>query len=1097
MKNKHFWIALALLGAVSGCTNVAGGSGNDSDLNDPVPPPVEEPKPECSEGSDCDSGICVDGTCAKTVGKGASCDALHLCKDGLTCVVGTCQPIEPEEECNNSGKNCPDGQVCVDHECKDLVILGKGDACTIGDIENVCADPMICYEGKCQKNPADFDCTVDEDCDHQEIFNTCVEGQCSAVGDLGAQCDDERYLCAEGQTCIGFCVNIAAEKESCDLANHIYCDFYNSFECIEGVCEFVTDRQIQGGDCDDLKKCGNDLVCLNGKCMAPGKEGDACDEDEFTTCANGMMCVLGQCIPVSGTCQKSEECLEKDSYCCQSETCGAIGYCIPYDENTTHDEMCLFKTKPGIFEAQIQCRWQPPANAYPNSSKVEMMPLVGKFGNKAGLATTVAFYSYYSENGPGNTVIRIINPETCETLESIVLRLEDRWHNFPAAADLDKDGLMEIIVRLYDSSVPAAYKWNPETQKHEQMWKGDKAGYGYNMMVHDIDNDGNPEVIAGSAVYNGQTGKLISGTLFPSATGSDYGASSGIGNFDLNDEGVAWLHVGGKIYKWNLTNKAWELKHTFFSASHYQNYNTAYADFGTPGATAADFDYKTLDGKPEFVVAGNNKLYLFALISDGAAYKHQTLMDVRGFSIGGPVTIGDFNNDGLPEIALASQAVFGVYDPKCTTYEAGKCADKHVLWERWSQDASSGRTGSSLFDFDGDGQTEAVYADECYLRVYDGKTGRILFSAPRSSYTSIEGPVIADIDDDGSSEILMGSDYNYACYNDGSSSKVNSGVDPIHEGIRCMDDEDCPTSKNCDKTLGLCLCETDADCNTQYIDGKIFKQYTCTSPIHENVGFMHNPTGATTRSMIKNRGVRPDGWSSSTGYKVCRAWRDVRSTSRQAGVADLMIFKDRLDRWVSSRNLWNQHAYNIININDDGTVPTAKVWKDNWLLKKVGEFITGSTTQERPVYNNYRMNEQGLYGAGTVPDITGRFVLGNICGETEDGRKVISGKLCNRGTKPVATNLPATFFYYDENAPEGRGEKICTSYTPGIVGVGECQHVGCTVEEAVFEALQDKKVLMVTNLNEYDQSATVECNYNNNTDTITIDKCEAEIEIVN
>ena len=38
---------------------------------------------------------------------------------------------------------------------------------------------------------------------------------------------------------------------------------------------------------------------------------------------------------------------------------------------------------------------------------------------------------------------------------------------------------------------------------------------------------------------------------------------------------------------------------------------------------------------------------------------------------------------------------------------------------------------------------------------------------------------------------------------------------------------------------------------------------------------------------------------------------------------------------------------------------------------------------------------------------------------------------------------------------------------------------------------------MVTNLNEYDQSATVECNYNNNTDTITIDECKADIEIVN
>ncbi|MBO5753965.1 MAG: VCBS repeat-containing protein, partial [Proteobacteria bacterium] len=832
------------------------------------------------------------------------------------------------------------------------------------------------------------------------------------------------------------------------------------FQCIEDTCQYVTDSQVLGGACDELKKCASGTVCQNGKCMTPGKEGDACDEEQLTTCAAGMMCVLGQCIPVSGECQKSEDCTEKDSYCCQSETCGAIGHCIPYDDNTTHDAMCLFKTKPGIFEAQIQCRWQPPSDATPTSTKVEMMPLVGKFGNKAGLETAIAFYSYKSENGPDDTVIRIIHPETCETLESITLRMEDRWHNYPAAADLDGDGFMEIIVRAYDSAVPVAYKWNAETQKHEQMWKGDKAGYGYNMMVYDLDNDGKPEVIAGTAVYDGQTGKLISGHLYGSSTNADYGMSNAIGNFDLNPEGIAWMQAGGKVYKWNVTNRVWDLKHTLYSASNYQNHNAAYADFGTPGATAEEFDYTKLDGKPEFVFSGSAKLHLYALIEkEDGTYTHQKLMDVKGFKVGGPITVGDFDNDGLPEIALASQALFGVYDPRCEKYEAGKCADKHVLWERWSQDGSSGRTGSSLFDFDGDGQAEAVYADECYTRVYDGKTGRVLFSAPRSSSTSIEGPVIADVDDDGSSEILMGSDNSYSCYNDGSTGKVNAGVDPIHEGIRCMDDEDCPTSKNCDKELGLCLCTDDNDCNTQYIGGKIFKQYTCTAPIHENVGFMHNPTDAAERTEIKARGQRPDGWDSSTGYKVCRAYRNVNSSARQAGISDLMIYKDRLDRWVSSRNIWNQHSYNIINIEDNGRVPDAKTWKDNWLLKKVGEYITGSTTQERPVYNNYRMNEQGLYGAGTVPDITGRFILGNICGETDDGRKVISGKLCNRGTKPVATNLPATFFYYDEAAPEGRGEKICTSYTPGIVGVGECQQVGCTVEESVFEGLQGKKVL--------------------------------------
>ncbi|MBO5753969.1 MAG: VCBS repeat-containing protein, partial [Proteobacteria bacterium] len=886
------------------------------------------------------------------------------------------------------------------------------------------------------------------------------------------------------------------------------------FQCIEDTCQYVTDSQVLGGACDELKKCASGTVCQNGKCMTPGKEGDACDEEQLTTCAAGMMCVLGQCIPVSGECQKSEDCTEKDSYCCQSETCGAIGYCIPYDDNTTHDAMCLFKTKPGIFEAQIQCRWQPPSDFESGSKSVEIPPLVGRFGNSAGLETVIAVWSY------NPTVLRFIHPETCETLESIKVELSTRWYNYPAAADFDGDGLMELVTGT--STQTYLYKWDPTANdgKGGHVLKS-KASVDYRPMssLYDIDSDGNTEIVGafGSVIRVKKedlsmevlTSKdlFLDGSFLNLAIGAskdgylnETGQDAAIGNIDADPEGIAELITAEGLYTWDGATKAWKRLLTFpwhsTSASGWVRQFPAYADFGTYHAADGSFDYQTLDGKPEIVISGKNKMQIYAIHKDDAGHwSSKSLMSVGGFTRGGPVTIGDFNNDGLPEIGIAANGTFGVYDPKCTAYKEGECADKYVMWERWSQDNSSGTTGSSLFDFDGDGQAEAVYADECYTRVYDGKTGRVLFSAPRSSVTSIEGPVIADIDNDGSTEILMASDQNYACYNDGGGSKVYSGVDPIHEGIRCEADEDCPTSKNCDKTLGLCLCETDNDCNTQYIGGQLFKQYTCTSPIHKDVGFMRNATGtASSRTMAKNRGIRPDGWASGD-YKVCRAWRDTTG-AKQAGVTDLMVYKDRLDRWVSSRNLWNQHAYNIINIKDDGTVTDNATWYKNWLLKKVGEYITG-TTQERPKYNNYRMNEQGLYGAGTVPDITGRFILGNICGETEDGRKVISGKLCNRGTKPVATNLPATFFYYDETAPEGRGEKICTSYTPGIVGVGECQHVGCTVEESVFEGLQGKKVLMVTNLNEYDQSSTVECNYNNNTDTITIDKCEAEIEIVN
>ena len=43
-----------------------------------------------------------------------------------------------------------------------------------------------------------------------------------------------------------------------------------------------------------------------------------------------------------------------------------------------------------------------------------------------------------------------------------------------------------------------------------------------------------------------------------------------------------------------------------------------------------------------------------------------------------------------------------------------------VLWTMPSRDGSSRFTGSTVFDFDGDGRHEVLYADECFARVYAG-----------------------------------------------------------------------------------------------------------------------------------------------------------------------------------------------------------------------------------------------------------------------------------------------------------------------------------------------------------------------------------------
>ena len=77
-----------------------------------------------------------------------------------------------------------------------------------------------------------------------------------------------------------------------------------------------------------------------------------------------------------------------------------------------------------------------------------------------------------------------------------------------------------------------------------------------------------------------------------------------------------------------------------------------------------------------------------------------------------------------------------------------------VKWSATIQDGSSNRTGSSVFDFEGDGRAEVVYRDETKLWVYRGTDGVVLFSTPLHSCTTYENPIILDVDGDGNAEIV-------------------------------------------------------------------------------------------------------------------------------------------------------------------------------------------------------------------------------------------------------------------------------------------------------------------------------------------------------
>ncbi len=124
---------------------------------------------------------------------------------------------------------------------------------------------------------------------------------------------------------------------------------------------------------------------------------------------------------------------------------------------------------------------------------------------------------------------------------------------------------------------------------------------------------------------------------------------------------------------------------------------------------------------------------------------------------GGPPTIADFDGDGFPDVGAAGAVGYIVLSGK-KLMDPSVPVDQTTLWFKTTHDCSSAVTGSSVFDFNGDGKAEVVYSDEYHLWMYDGQTGTNLIpDTCNTTGTLWEYPVVADVDNDGQADIVVAS----------------------------------------------------------------------------------------------------------------------------------------------------------------------------------------------------------------------------------------------------------------------------------------------------------------------------------------------------
>lgn len=366
-------------------------------------------------------------------------------------------------------------------------------------------------------------------------------------------------------------------------------------------------------------------------------------------------------------------------------------------------------------------------------------------------------------------------------------------------ANVDGLGNAEVVI---GRQVHAVFVDDEGVWSFGDVWEGSGSrgnnGQGPISCVADVTGDGRAEIFGGATAYRFPAGPVGADTI-ADCTGAEV---------DVDE--VAWCS-GDLVTMWDGGRDGF----------------CAIADVWGGDSVASPGPANPIDGVPELVLITSGRLQIRDVLT-GEVIVDRNLNAGSG---GGAPNVDDFDGDGFPEIGTAFASGYLLIDLQdetalcpawpnrfaddatglqgnpertppaagCTTdadcgdttqfacNATGACTCLHNSWSRETEDSSSRVTGSSVFDFNGDGSAEVIYNDECFFRVYAGVDGSVFFKEPSPSRTRTENPVVADVDSDGNAEIVFaasnesgfcseGNDYNNGIevWGDASDSWVNA-----------------------------------------------------------------------------------------------------------------------------------------------------------------------------------------------------------------------------------------------------------------------------------------------------------------------------------
>ena len=295
-----------------------------------------------------------------------------------------------------------------------------------------------------------------------------------------------------------------------------------------------------------------------------------------------------------------------------------------------------------------------------------------------------------------------------------------------------------------------------------KLWKNPKPQlfWGSPAIARFFGPTGPAQIVVGNGVYDGATGATMCPQTNGNIGGNGDGTISIVADVDL--DGVPEIITGNNAFKvlrdpnsptgyscpalYGAGVKVAAGQTCAGGAGQFCGEGfPAVANFAGYGAAMG---LATTDPHPQIVVVSHGYLRIHdwtgGMILNPVPLPPDPANCIHGeVNQGGAPTIADFDGDGLPEIGIAGQGGYLVWKPGVG-----------FVWRSKTSDCSAS-TGSSVFDFEGKGEAKVVYSDQCFMRIYDGKTGNTLIQEKNASCTAYEMPIVADTDGTGRAKIVI------------------------------------------------------------------------------------------------------------------------------------------------------------------------------------------------------------------------------------------------------------------------------------------------------------------------------------------------------